>query len=202
MAKTFFVCSSSQISSGMQHVRGTMCLGNARSACHSKLQHSSLGLAFKFANPYKLRAVTASSGLNDSDLGITEDSSPEESTSGSSSVQAQLDLLDLLTTNNRIPGGEGQTQLKGARTIREQLRDLVPGEMEEITIPLGKRFKPLTYNKLTTAQKRNIRRQSYLSKVSERNDTRLFAGIALFVIVPPAIILSVAVATGYVNLLP
>eukprot|EP00252_Welwitschia_mirabilis_P001743 TRINITY_DN1167_c0_g1_i2.p1 TRINITY_DN1167_c0_g1~~TRINITY_DN1167_c0_g1_i2.p1 ORF type:complete len:121 (-),score=9.07 TRINITY_DN1167_c0_g1_i2:647-1009(-) len=105
MAKTFFVCSSSQISSGMQHVRGTMCLGNARSACHSKLQHSSLGLAFKFANPYKLRAVTASSGLNDSDLGITEDSSPEESTSGSSSVQAQLDLLDLLTTNNRIPGG-------------------------------------------------------------------------------------------------
>ncbi|KAI5067881.1 hypothetical protein GOP47_0016226 [Adiantum capillus-veneris] len=51
-------------------------------------------------------------------------------------------------------------------------------------------------------KKRNIRRQKYLDQVSKRNDVPFFAAIALLVILPPAVILGVAVATGYLSFLP
>jgi len=55
---------------------------------------------------------------------------------------------------------------------------------------------------LTTSQRRNIKRQSYLNEVSQRNDSTFFATIGAFVLLPPLIILGIAILTGYVQLLP
>ena len=60
----------------------------------------------------------------------------------------------------------------------------------------------MEYDDLTISQKRNIRRQKYLDQVSKRNDAPLFTAIALFVVLPPAIILGIAIGTGYIDLLP
>lgn len=86
-------------------------------------------------------------------------------------------------------------------TIREQLLLIVEGREGDFTLPLGKKLKA-SINSLTISQKRNIKRQAYLDKVSQRNDTVFFATIGLSIIVPPIVILAVAIATGYVQLLP
>ena len=70
----------------------------------------------------------------------------------------------------------------------------------EVTIPLG--LKPQGPKKLTVSQQRNIRRQDYLNQVKKRNDVPLFTGLALLLVLPPACILGVAVAIGYVDILP
>lgn len=89
------------------------------------------------------------------------------------------------------------------RTIAQQLAaDLESGEAEEVTVPLGSGKLDLMATDLTVSQKRNIRRQDYMNKVAERNDAPFFTAVALFVLVPPAAILGVAVATGYVDLFP
>jgi len=86
-------------------------------------------------------------------------------------------------------------------TIREQLSELIGDRDDEFILPLGKRMKA-SVNSLTVSQKRNIKRQAYLNEVSRRNDSVFFATIGAFVILPPVIILSVAVLTGYVQLFP
>ena len=86
-------------------------------------------------------------------------------------------------------------------TIREQLSELSGDRDGEFSLPLGKRLKA-SLNSLTVSQKRNIKRQAYLNEVSRRNDSVFFATIGAFVILPPVIILSVAVLTGYVQLFP
>lgn len=89
------------------------------------------------------------------------------------------------------------------KTIREQLSNEVEAEDEqEVTISLGIAEPEITYNDLTIAQKRNIRRQDYLNKVSERDDAPFFATVAAFVLLPPICILGFAVVTGYVDLFP
>jgi hypothetical protein len=55
---------------------------------------------------------------------------------------------------------------------------------------------------LTTSQRRNIKRQNYLNEVTQRNDSTFFATIGAFVLLPPLIILGIAILTGYVQLLP
>ena len=73
---------------------------------------------------------------------------------------------------------------------------------EDFSIPLGKNLKKVSAKFLTISQKRNIRRQEYLNEVSQRNDSVFFATIGAFVILPPIVILGIAVITGYVQLFP
>lgn len=87
-------------------------------------------------------------------------------------------------------------------TIRDQLTSQVEPEAPEVVVPLTNGEKDTPVADLTISQKRNIRRQNYLNKVSERNDAPFFATVAGFVLVPPILILGFAVATGYVELFP
>lgn len=75
-------------------------------------------------------------------------------------------------------------------------------EDEDFSIQLGKNLKKASPKFLTISQKRNIRRQAYLDEVSQRNDSVFFATIGAFVILPPIIILGIAILTGYVQLFP
>lgn len=73
--------------------------------------------------------------------------------------------------------------------------------MGEFSLPLGKKLMENGEAKsLTISQKRNIKRQAYLTEVSGRNDSAFFATIASFVILPPLAILAVALITGYIDL--
>ena len=85
-------------------------------------------------------------------------------------------------------------------TIRDQLANLVGERDDDFIVPLGKNLKKVSPKFLTISQKRNIKRQAYLDEVSQRNDSVFFATIGAFVILPPVIILGIAVATGYVQL--
>ncbi|PWA53668.1 hypothetical protein CTI12_AA443520 [Artemisia annua] len=85
-------------------------------------------------------------------------------------------------------------------TIREKLVELVGDRDDDFSMRLGEKMR--VPKLLTVAQKRNIKRQSYLNEVSQRNDTNFFATIGAFVLLPPIIILGIAIATGYVQLFP
>ncbi|XWS36816.1 hypothetical protein CRYUN_Cryun20dG0118000 [Craigia yunnanensis] len=99
------------------------------------------------------------------------------------------------------PGYESDGS-SGKLTIREQLVRLVGDRGYDFTIPLGKNLKKVSPKLLTISQKRNIRRQAYLDEVSQRNDSVFFATVGAFIIVPPFIILGIAILTGYVQLFP
>ena len=86
-------------------------------------------------------------------------------------------------------------------TIREQLFDIADGRIGDFAIRLGKRL-DVRKMKLTISQKRNIKRQSYLNDVSRRNDSQFFAIVGAFVLLPPLVILAIAILTGYVQLFP
>ncbi|KAF3334783.1 hypothetical protein FCM35_KLT21387 [Carex littledalei] len=127
--------------------------------------------------------------------GVTEDPTVEVS-----SAQAQLDMLEQLTSSPSSASGyrSDGTELQRS-TIREQLSELFGETRGEFTLPLGKKLKKST---LTISKKRNIKRQALLNEVSKRNDSVFFATIGVFVIVPPFAILAIAVLTGYVDLMP
>ncbi|XP_061369833.1 uncharacterized protein LOC133312617 [Gastrolobium bilobum] len=133
------------------------------------------------------------------DTGLTE----EDSSSGSlSSSRAQLDLLEQLTsTSSPISGYENDGSSRKL-TIREQLAQLVGERDDDFSLPLGKNLKKVSAKFLTISQRRNIKRQAYLNEVSQRNDSVFFATIGAFVILPPFIILGIAILTGYVQLFP
>ncbi|XP_065871598.1 uncharacterized protein [Euphorbia lathyris] len=141
------------------------------------------------------RAQSEESGPTDQDKQI-----PSPISAPLSSTRTQLDLLDQLTSSTPSSSYERSSKL----TIREQLVQLVGtrDEDEELTIPLGKNLKKFSPKLLTISQKRNIKRQAYLNEVSQRNDLVFFATIGAFVILPPFVILGIAVLTGYVQLLP
>ncbi|KAJ6405563.1 hypothetical protein OIU84_013514 [Salix udensis] len=91
----------------------------------------------------------------------------------------------------------------GKLTIREQLAQLAGEGDGDFSIQLCKKdLKKVIAKPLTVSQKRNIRRQAYLNEVSQRNDSVFFATIGAFIILPPIIILGIAILTGYVQLLP
>ncbi|BAD73641.1 hypothetical protein [Oryza sativa Japonica Group] len=124
-----------------------------------------------------------------------------------SSARTQLDLLEQLTT----PTSDGigvengaPTEPRVQTTIREQLSAVIGDRDGEYTLPLGKKLKEglKKLNSLTVSQRRNIKRQALLTKVSGRNDSVFFATVGAFVLVPPLAILAIAVLTGYVQLLP
>ncbi|CAK9868098.1 unnamed protein product [Sphagnum jensenii] len=113
--------------------------------------------------------------------------------------QSHLELLERLTTQNSATASAG----KEMKTIREQLSSQIEPEAQEVIIPLSSLEKlEVPVKELTISQKRNIRRQDYLTKVSERNDVPFFATLAAAFLVPPICILGIAVATGYVDLFP
>ncbi|CAM6103490.1 unnamed protein product [Calypogeia fissa] len=118
-------------------------------------------------------------------------------TSERPTIQSHLDLLQQITSESSV-GAAGSR-----KTIAQQLAaDLEFENAEEVTIPLGSGKLDMKETDLTISQKRNIRRQDYMDRVSERNDAPFFTAVALFVLVPPAAILGVAVATGYIDLFP
>ncbi|CDP06154.1 unnamed protein product [Coffea canephora] len=129
--------------------------------------------------------------------GVAEEDRP--AVSGSSSTRMQLDLLEQLTGGSPVDGYESDGSSPGL-TIRDQLANLVGERDDDFIVPLGKNLKKVSPKFLTISQKRNIKRQAYLDEVSQRNDSVFFATIGAFVILPPVIILGIAVATGYVQL--
>ncbi|TXG54541.1 hypothetical protein EZV62_019797 [Acer yangbiense] len=135
--------------------------------------------------------------------GVTEEEPPSSSSSGSSSsARSQLDLLEQLTsTSSSVEGYESDGSSRKL-AIRDQLAQLAGDRDEDFSIPLGKNLKKVSAKFLTISQKRNIRRQEYLNEVSQRNDSVFFATIGAFVILPPIVILGIAVITGYVQLFP
>ncbi|WOK95670.1 hypothetical protein Cni_G04377 [Canna indica] len=126
----------------------------------------------------------------------------EETSSTGSSARNQLDLLEQLKSSSTSTGTSyGSIGDTPRPTIREQLADIVGDRDGDFILPLGKKLKA-SLNSLTISQKRNIKRQSYLNEVSRRNDSVFFATIGAFVLLPPAVILAVAILTGYVQLFP
>lgn len=100
-------------------------------------------------------------------------------------------------------GYESDGMSGGSLTIRDQLAQLVGDRDDDFVIQLGKKnLKKVSPKFLTISQKRNIKRQAYLNEVSQRNDSLFFATIGAFVILPPLIILGIAILTGYVQLFP
>ncbi|KAK3183393.1 hypothetical protein Dsin_030679 [Dipteronia sinensis] len=136
--------------------------------------------------------------------GVTEEETPSSSSSSGSlsSARSQLDLLEQLTsTSSSVEGYESDGSSRKL-AIRDQLAQLAGDRDENFSIPLGKNLKKVSAKFLTISQKRNIRRQEYLNEVSQRNDSVFFATIGAFVILPPIVILGIAVITGYVQLFP
>ncbi|KAG2599655.1 uncharacterized protein LOC120710102 [Panicum virgatum] len=135
-------------------------------------------------------------------------SATQEPRAAVSTARTQLDLLEQLTspTSDGIAGLENGTlpESRQRATIREQLSALANGKVDEFTLPLGKRLKEglKRLNSPTVSQRRNIKRQAMLTQVSGRNDSVFFATVGAFVLVPPFAILAIAVATGYIQLLP
>ncbi|XP_042040279.1 uncharacterized protein LOC121785879 isoform X3 [Salvia splendens] len=173
-------------------------LGTASTALHPtllispKISRHKIGLKLHHSpSPSCLKSAAALSEGTESTLSEEEDS-PTHSGSSSTSARIQMDLLDQLTSSGASSQGY---ESDGGPTIREQLANLVGDSDDDFTIPLGKNLKKVTAKFLTTSQKRNIRRQTYLNEVSRRNDSVFFATIGAFVILPPIVILGIAIAT-------
>ncbi|KAL8137584.1 hypothetical protein V2J09_003585 [Rumex salicifolius] len=146
--------------------------------------------------PKHIPSFRVSSSQRSNDIANTQDTS-----SVPGSARAQLDLLEQLTSSATEYGSDWEETARG-RTIREQLAELGGGRDGEFSVPLGKNLKKFSAKFLTTSQKRNIKRQAYLNEVSQRNDAVFFSTVGAFVLVPPLLILAVAIATGYVQLFP
>ncbi|XP_024525471.1 uncharacterized protein LOC9633948 isoform X1 [Selaginella moellendorffii] len=118
----------------------------------------------------------------------------DKASSSSSSSQSMLERLERLTQSS------SSSSSSSSNTIASKLVDRY-GNSEE-----GSDFSvPLVYSRYKKPKisvQRNIKRQEYLDKVSQRDDSGTFATIGLFVLVPPLAILAVAIAVGYVNILP
>ncbi|EOX93146.1 TRNA-methyltransferase [Theobroma cacao] len=163
----------------------------------------------KHNHPFKRFSSSSSScktfAQSEGKEGGVKEEDPPASLSGSfTSARTQLDLLEQLSPTSSAVDGPGyeSDDSSGKLTIREQLVWLVGDRDDDFSIPLGKNLKKVSPKVLTISQKRNIRRQAYLNEVSQRNDSVFFATIGAFVLVPPFIILGIAILTGYVQLFP
>ncbi|KAK9284532.1 hypothetical protein L1049_023707 [Liquidambar formosana] len=133
---------------------------------------------------------------------VTEEDPPPAFSGSLSSARTQLDLLEQLSSTSSSVDGYESDGSSRKLTIRDQLAQLVEDRDDDFSIPLGKNIKKVSAKFLTISQKRNIKRQAYLDEVSQRNDTVFFATIGAFVILPPLVILGIAILTGYVQLFP
>ncbi|XP_010508489.1 PREDICTED: myosin-G heavy chain-like [Camelina sativa] len=159
-------------------------------------------------SPTRVRSDRNEIGVTDNDNNNNNNDPSSSSFSGSSStssssVRTQLDLLEQLTSTSEGYMSDGGGGGSRGLTIRDQLAGLVGDRDDDFSIPLGKKnLKKVSPKFLTTSQKRNIKRQSYLNEVSRRNDSVFFATIGAFVLLPPLVILAIAILTGYVQLFP
>ncbi|PON35266.1 hypothetical protein PanWU01x14_337840 [Parasponia andersonii] len=159
---------------------------------------------------FKLQSTTTSSSSfrtlarssQGSETGTTEQEIPASFSGPVSTARSQLDLLEQLTSTSSSVDGYESDGSSGKLTIRDQLAQLVGDRAGDFSIPLGKNLKKVSAKFLTISQKRNIRRQAYMDEVSQRNDSVFFATIGAFVILPPVVILGIAILTGYVQLFP
>ncbi|TKY57207.1 hypothetical protein E2542_SST21653 [Spatholobus suberectus] len=176
-----------------------MAINLSTASLHSKpsfVSHKHNNL-IKFYQPSSL--LTTCAQTQGTDTGVTQ----EDASAGSlSSSRAQLDLLEQLTSTSSPNSGYKSDGSSRKLTIREQLAQLVGERDDDFSIPLGKNLKKVSAKLLTISQRRNITRQAYLDEVSQRNDSVFFATIGAFVILPPFIILGIAILTGYVQLFP
>ncbi|XP_018837785.1 uncharacterized protein LOC118349550 [Juglans regia] len=156
-------------------------------------------LKLQSSSPPHFRTSAQSDGT---ERGVTEEDPPVSLSGSVSSTRIQLDLLEQLTSTGSAVDGYESDGSSQSRTIRDQLAQLVGDRDDDFSIPLGKNLKKFTPKFLTISQKRNVRRQAYLDEVSQRNDTVFFATIGAFIILPPFIILGIAIITGYVQLFP
>uniref|UniRef100_A0A2P2P9W3 Uncharacterized protein n=1 Tax=Rhizophora mucronata TaxID=61149 RepID=A0A2P2P9W3_RHIMU len=152
------------------------------------------------AQPSYCRILAQSEGSSPG--GVTEQEIPSPFSGSLSSTRSQLDLLEQLTSTSASANGYESDGSTRKVTIRDQLAQLIGDRDDDFSIPLGKNMKKVSPKFLTISQKRNIRRQAYLEEVSQRNDSVFFAIIGAFVILPPVIILGIAIITGYVQLFP
>ncbi|XP_048141872.1 uncharacterized protein LOC115730853 [Rhodamnia argentea] len=136
---------------------------------------------------------------------VAEEDPPASSSGSLSSARTQLDFLEQLTapSSSTTVNGYKSDSISGKLTIRDQLAQLVGDRREDFSVSLGKKnLKKVSEKFLTISQKRNIKRQAYLDEVSQRNDSVFLATIGAFVILPPVVILGIAIITGYVQLFP
>ncbi|CAN1758992.1 hypothetical protein LINPERHAP1_LOCUS6991 [Linum perenne] len=198
MALNLSAASLSQIASSSSSPSSSAC---GHHFVFLKPKHNPLKLRQFSSSKAFVQAESTESGFSDPQLSSSLSSSPEESVSSS---RSQLDLLEQLTSGTgklSDPGydSDGSSNLL---TIRDQLARLGDDRDDDFSIQLGKNLKKVSPKFLTTSQKRNIKRQAYLNEVSKRNDSVFFATIGAFVILPPVIILGIAIALGYVQLFP
>ncbi|KAF4373223.1 hypothetical protein G4B88_007236 [Cannabis sativa] len=156
------------------------------------------------SSSYSFRTLAHSSQGSETETETTEQEPPSPTNSFSgplNSARSQLDLLEQLSSTTSPSGYESDGKT-GKLSIRDQLAELVRDRDGDFSIPLGKNLKKVSAKFLTISQKRNIKRQTYMNEVSQRNDSVFFATIGAFVILPPIIILGIAIATGYVQLFP
>ncbi|KAL5732110.1 hypothetical protein ACHQM5_004764 [Ranunculus cassubicifolius] len=182
-------------------------LGASSLSLCSSLKHKDTHNFFKLyypANHYSLPITSFKAAAQSEGFGeIREDDEFTDFTGYVSSARTQMDLLEQLTSTSSSSEDYASEGDFPGPNIRDQLLQLVGDrEGEDFSIPLGKNLKKVSKKFLTTSQKRNIKRQDYLNDVSKRNDAAFFSTIAAFVILPPIVILVVAVVTGYVQLLP
>ncbi|CAN1758989.1 hypothetical protein LINPERHAP1_LOCUS6991 [Linum perenne] len=188
MALNLSAASLSQIASSSSSPSSSAC---GHHFVFLKPKHNPLKLRQFSSSKAFVQAESTESGFSDPQLS----SSLEESVSSS---RSQLDLLEQLTSGTGYDS-DGSSNLL---TIRDQLARLGDDRDDDFSIQLGKNLKKVSPKFLTTSQKRNIKRQAYLNEVSKRNDSVFFATIGAFVILPPVIILGIAIALGYVQLFP
>ncbi|KAJ7965067.1 Myosin-G heavy chain-like protein [Quillaja saponaria] len=186
-----------------------MALNLSAASLHPKLSNPSFFIRkhdnlLKFNNSSNSTSSSCrkSSRSEGTETRVTEEDSPASFSGSSSSTRTQLDLLEQLTSTSSSVDDYKSDGSSGKLTIREQLAQLVGDGDDDFSIPLGKNLKKVSDKFLTISQRRNIRRQSYLNEVSRRNDSVFFATIGAFVILPPLVILGIAIATGYVQLFP
>ncbi|OVA07251.1 hypothetical protein BVC80_8507g10 [Macleaya cordata] len=178
------------------------------SSKHNHLFFNKLFLSSSSSSPLVANQLSSSSSFkvavqSEGTEGVTEEEEPPGFNGSLSSTRTQLDLLEQLTSTSSSTDGYVTDGESPRPTIRDQLSQLVGDrEGEDFSIPLGKNLKKVSANFLTISQKRNIKRQAYLDNVSRRNDSLFFATIGAFVILPPILILGVAILTGYVQLFP
>ncbi|MED6218979.1 hypothetical protein PIB30_031534 [Stylosanthes scabra] len=162
-------------------------------------KHNNLLKFYHPSSPF----IRTSAQSERTDTGVSEEDGSSSSSGTLSSSRAQLDLLDQLTSTSSTLNGYESDSGSPKLTIRDQLAQLVGERDDDFTILLGKKnLKKVSARFLTISQKRNIRRQNYLNEVSQRNDSVVFATIGAFVLLPPLIILGIAILTGYVQLFP
>ncbi|PWA61797.1 Retrovirus-related Pol polyprotein from transposon TNT 1-94 [Artemisia annua] len=109
-----------------------------------------------------IMTLKAASPSTRTQLNLLEQLTTTSPSAASPSTRTQLNLLEQLTTTS--PSGSGSDGNYIELTIREKLVELVGDCDDDFSMRLGKKMR--VPKLLTVAQKRNIKRQSYLNEVS------------------------------------